>query len=160
LNGGAPSTTGSLVWAFASGSDLTSAPAWLRLRDPGAAWAPVPQASWRTLWLLPANLSSVVRLEAQFKDQAGNISTLYSTPISFNFNLEQPHSSRYRLLNAAFASTSAAPASAGYRLIGGLGQPSPVGAVSSPSFRLESGFWIEPPPAAVYRYYFPLLYHP
>jgi hypothetical protein len=141
LNQAAQVSQSALVWLFFQGNDDTSGVAMLRLRDAGKSWVAIPGNTWSTLWLLPGPAGVEQVVEYQYKDQAGNLSSLFSTSIYLDINPALPASSHYLVVKSVFGATGSKISSPNYHLHGTLGQPSTLGGLSSASYRLSSGFW-------------------
>ncbi len=154
INQNASVTYATLVRLFPSGSDALSGPDRVRFRDAGGAWSAwVPLGT--TLWQLPGPTGQTFSVEMQVRDRAGNESAVYADNIALNIYPARPASAGYRLTRSTWGAAAVERASAGYRLLSTLGQPSLIGSLTSSSYRLTSGYWAGYRP--VQRVYLPLV---
>lgn len=143
INNGAATAPGVLVQVSPSASDATSGVYQMRLRDAGGSWS-----SWQSydcaFWQLPAVTGSAHTVEIQFKDRAGNLSSVYNRSITLDIYPARPASSNYRLGRSTWGVAPWDRQSSNYRLRGTAGQPSMIGILSSANYRLKSGYWAFP----------------
>lgn len=102
LNNNASTSHTALVYVNATASDAHSGVYQIRLRDAGGAWTDWLPYAARTLWQLPAVTGQTHTVEVQFKDRAGNTSTVYQDAIALNIYPARPASSGYRLARSTW----------------------------------------------------------
>lgn len=140
LNNGASLSYSSLLWLRAAGSDSLSGPYFFRLRDAGGGWDLRSGKTLSLLWLLPNPTTAQFTIEANSKDQAGNISNMFSAAINLVVYPTSPISANFRLPASTFSAGGGVLGTPSYRLRGSLGQTSPLGRLTSANFILNSGF--------------------
>jgi hypothetical protein len=90
---------------------------------------------------LPAVNGQAHTVEIQVEDVAGNVSAIYEDDILLDIYPARPASAGYRLARSTWGAAPEDGQSANYRLLGTAGQPSLIGQLSSPGYRLRSGYW-------------------
>lgn len=157
LNYGASRAYSALVRWRALVNDFSGGYTALRIRDEGtSSWSVRSGRWWDGWWLLPGSTGAVQRLEIQYRDDAGNISSSYFTPLVVDINPGQPLSANFRLPRSAYAAGGGALGSANFILNGSAGPAAPPGQLSSAGYRLGAGFW-QPVGAVTYYFYLPRL---
>lgn len=161
LNDGAVATHAVLTPILIDAADATSGVAEMRLRDAGGVWQAWEPYASRVLWQLPAVTGRLYTVEIQFKDKAGNLSSVYSDSVLLDIYPERPASAGYRLVRSTWGAAPEKGQSTHYRLWGTAGQPSLIGDLLSANYRLLSGYWSGQGRAgAPRRVYLPLVVRP
>ncbi len=150
IQNGSAQTYSALVNLTTTAADSTSGMAMSRFRDPGQAWSDWFAYPMSPLWSLSGQTGDTLSIEAQFKDLAGNLSTVYADTITLNLYPDRPASSNFRMSHSTFGASGVAAQSSMYQMNGTSGQPSMIGAMNTSNYRLVSGYWaaiLNPEPA-------------
>jgi len=103
------------------------------------AWQPFQSRLW---WQLAGQHGDTVRVCAQFRDRAGNVSQAIEQSTRLDFYPAQPASASYRLRSEVSASSGEPHQSNSYRLNSTAGQTLASGSYASSSgYRAALGFW-------------------
>ena len=103
------------------------------------AWQPFQSRLW---WQFAGQHGDTVRVCAQFRDRAGNLSQTIEQSIGLDFYPAQPASASYRLRSEVSASSGEPHQSSSYRLNSTAGQTLASGSYASGSgYRAALGFW-------------------
>jgi hypothetical protein len=154
LDKGAATAPGVLVQVNPSAIDATSGVHQMRLRDAGGSWSDWQSYSDLAFWQLPPVTGNSYTVEIQFKDWAGNESTVYQDAITLDVYPPRLSSAAYRLGRSTWGAAPWDKQSINYHLLGTVGQSSIVGVLASTNYRLRSGYWTEH--SETYAVYLPL----
>jgi murein DD-endopeptidase MepM/ murein hydrolase activator NlpD len=121
--------------------DSTSGVALYRLRDAGGVWSEWMPFSMTSYWLLTALTGQPHTVEAQYNDNAGNISPIYSDSIYLDIYPGRPASQNYQLSKSTFGMSATNAQSTNFQLKGTLAQESATGYSVSDHYQVTSGFW-------------------
>ena len=141
IQNGSVQTYSTVVDLNTQASDSTSGVAAVHFRDAG-------QATWSnwytpssTSWQLAGSDGQTIGVEAQFKDNAGNVSAVYSDNIKINLYPTRPSSSLYTLQRSTFGASGMNVNSSQYVLKGTAGQTTIIGHMESSNYKMNSGYW-------------------
>jgi hypothetical protein len=160
IQNGSTQTYSTVVNLNTQANDATSGVAAVRFRDSAQASWSIWYAPGSTFWQLIGSHGQTVSVEAQFKDNAGNVSAVYSDSITINLYPVRPFSSLYVLQSSTFGAVGMQVNSSQYVLNGTAGQPTIIGQMVSSNYRMNSGYWamIEAPSeTTTYYLYLPLI---
>ncbi|HQF63656.1 MAG TPA: hypothetical protein PLT26_14240 [Anaerolineaceae bacterium] len=143
LNHGSSLTYVTLVRAYLSSSDASSGVTGYRMRETGSNWTEWNASTGSVLWLLPPVSNSQHVIEVQYKDQAGNFSSIASADIWMDLYPVSPSSTNYTLTRSTFGVTGTTSSTSNYQIQGTLGQPSMIGLSTSTNYRVCAGYWAE-----------------
>jgi len=141
INAGQPDASTPNVTLHLTAQDEGSGVAEMRLRNEDAEWSEWGPYRDRIPWRLPDGEGRRT-VEAQFRDEAGNVSPAYTASIDVQFITAPPSSANYRLVRSVAAIGGGRKTSASYALNATTGQSAASGSTrSSANYRLRSGFW-------------------
>ncbi|MBI5298558.1 MAG: S-layer homology domain-containing protein, partial [Chloroflexi bacterium] len=149
IQNGSPQTYSTTTVLNSQASDVTSGVSRIRFRDVGGTWSAWLSYSGVLPWQLIGSHGQTASVEAQFKDGAGNVSTVVSDSITINLYPANPSSTLYVLKRTTFGAVGMNSDSPQYTLNGTAGQPSIPGVMQGTNYRLSSGYWassIKAPP--------------
>lgn len=141
IQNGSTETYSTTVELNTQGNDSTSGIAAVRFRDAGQ----VTWSSWyapgSVFWQLIGSNGQTASVEAQFKDNAVNVSAVYLDSININLYPSHPSSSLYILQRSTFGASGMSVSSSQYVLNGTAGQPTIIGYMESSNYKMNSGYW-------------------
>ncbi|MGC1376086.1 MAG: CHAP domain-containing protein, partial [Anaerolineales bacterium] len=140
IQNGSIQTYSVAVGLNAQGSDANGI-AGVHFRDAGQTTWSDWVAPGSTLWQLVGSQGQTASVEAEFKDNAGNLSSVVSDSIVLNFYPARPSSALYKLDRSTFGAVGMSVGSSQYILNGTAGQPSMVGLMQGTNYHLNSGYW-------------------
>lgn len=156
LNNGDTVTYATLVRLTTTSTDAHSSVGDVRFRDVNGAWSDWQLYSPNLYWQLPGLTGQTLGVEVQYRDRAGNTSSVYRDTIALNLYPARPASTNYRLARSTFGASGATRTSPNYQVWSTLGQPAPIGVMQSIGYRMVSGYWARLE-AAQYAIYLPLV---
>ena len=142
INNGSPTTVSSLVTLNLDVTDNLSGVWQAHFRNAGGTWSEWQDFSSFVPWLLsttPIN-GQTYTIEAQFRDRAGNLSSVTSKTITLDIYPSHSASAHYQLLKSTWGAAAQTSTSTQYQIQGTLGQPV-IGSQQSPSYHLTIGYW-------------------
>ncbi len=156
IQNGSAAVYSTVVELNTQSSDSTSGPGGVRFRDFGqTTWS-----DWFTpgsiFWQLIGSNEQTASVEAQFKDNAGNLSAVYLDSININLYPSRPSSSLYILQRSTFGASGMSVSSSQYVLNGTAGQPTIIGHMESSNYKMNSGYWAMNE-TRVYNLFLPLI---
>ena len=141
IQNGSTQTYSTVVNLNTQANDATSGVAAVRFRDSAQATWSIWYAPGSTFWQLIGSHGQTASVEAQFKDNAGNVSAVYLDNITINLYPVRPFSSLYVLQSSTFGAVGMQVNSSQYVLNGTAGQPTIIGQMESSNYRMNSGYW-------------------
>ena len=156
LNNGDTVTYATLVRLTTTSTDAHSGVGDVRFRDVNGPWSDWQLYSPNLYWQLPGLTGQTLGVEVQYRDRAGNTSSVYRDTIALNLYPARPASTNYRLARSTFGASGATRTSPNYQVWSTLGQPAPIGVMQSIGYRMVSGYWARLE-AAQYAIYLPLV---
>jgi hypothetical protein len=102
-------------------------------------WRPMAGNIW---WMVVGQHGSTADVDVQYRDQAGNMSSVIKQSLTLNFYPEQPHSSQYRLSSDVMAMTGGNRTSSRYQLGNTGGEVLSSGTYGSGlNYEAATGYW-------------------
>ncbi|MCA9994625.1 MAG: M23 family metallopeptidase [Anaerolineales bacterium] len=126
-----------------SGSDQQGAITDMRFSSNGTLWSAWQPYQTTQFWQL-ANTPEKQAVYMQLRDGAGNVSKPITAEVVAVLNADNPTSSSYELASSTFGMGGGTKSSASYTVNGTSGQTHETGSASSPSYQVNSGYWVDP----------------